>query len=178
MLTSTIGSASAALDELRDIIALTEGLKVSRTKPPRSKHPFPTSEDLELSLRPHLETRGFLHHQRLEHPRKPTLGFEYDFWRPNDGVAMEIMGYRADDEIYKDLMKFHVHAATTIGIVWVPRYKWVSGKKTDTNYSAATKAVAFADTYMNVNALALVPYDWETCTTPNTWKLRHIEASA
>ena len=67
-------------------------------------------------------------------------------------------------------MKFHVHAATTIGIVWVPRYKWVSGKKTDTNYRAATKAVAFADTYMNVNALALVPYDWETCTqTPGNY---------
>ena len=141
MLTSTIGSASAALDELRDIIALTEGLKVSRTKPPRSKHPFPTSEDLELSLRPHLETRGFLHHQRLEHPRKPTLGFEYDFWRPNDGVAMEIMGYRADDEIYRSheipctCCHHHRHC------LGAPLY---GPGKTDTNYSAATKAVAFA----------------------------------
>ena len=88
---------------------------------------------------------------------------------------MEIMGYRADDEIYKDLLKFHVHAATTIGVVWVPQYKWISGRKTETNFKATVKAVSFADTYMNVNALFVIPYDWETLAGQKSWKLRHVK---
>jgi hypothetical protein len=167
---------SAIHEELRKIIEVTEGLCVSRRKPPGSSKPLPTSEDLEIALVPLLSERGFLHHKKFQHPRDDSLGFEYDFWHPIDGIAMEIMGYRADDEVYKDLLKFHVHAETAVGVLWVSRYKWISNKQTDTNLKAARKAVAFADTYMNVNFLELLPYDWEETDEPGSWILRHVEA--
>jgi hypothetical protein len=94
------------LDELRELVQATEGLLVRRRKPARSSKPFPTSEDLEVALIPTLDQ----HHEKLRHPREAALGFEYDFWRPADGVAMEVMGCRADDEVYKDLLKFYVHS--------------------------------------------------------------------
>ena len=169
---------SSILHELEALVGMTEGLQVRRRTPPRSGKPLPTSEDLEVALIPTLTAKGFLHHERLQHPRDASLGFEYDFWRPVDGVAMEIMGYRADDEVYKDLLKFHVHAATSVGVLWVPRYKWVSNRQTDTNYKATTKAVAFADTYMNVNSLVILPYDWEATNEPEVWLLRHVGSSS
>ena len=174
MLSPGTNAISSVLSELSRLIAATDGMHVRRRKPARSSKPFPTSEDLEVALVPVLGEQGFLHHERLEHPRDPGLGFEYDFWRPLDGVAMEIMGYRADDEVYKDLLKFHVHAATSVGVLWVPRYKWISDRRTDTNFKAATKAVAFADTYMNVNSLVLLPYDWQESAEEGTWLLHHV----
>lgn len=86
---------------------------------------------------------------------------------------MEIMGYRADDEVYKNILKFHVHTGTSVGVLWVPRYKWISDKKTETNFKAAKKAVAFADTYMNVKTLELLPYDWGKADDPERWRLHH-----
>ena len=118
---------------IEQIIRETEGLEVKRRKPPRSGTPFPTSEDLEVALVPLLEEKGFHHHEILKHPTEESLGFEYDFWHPGDGVAIEIMGYRADDEVYKDILKFHVHRETSVGVLWVPRYKWISGKRSSTN---------------------------------------------
>jgi len=162
------------LDELRELVQATEGLVVRRRKPARSSKPFPTSEDLEVALIPTLGPCGFQHHEKLRHPREAALGFEYDFWRPADGVAMEVMGYRADDEVYKDLLKFHVHERTTVGVLWVPRYKWISGKRTDTNFRAAVKAVTFADTFMNVNALVILPYDWQESDQEDCWVLHHV----
>ena len=175
MISPGTNALSAILEELRHLIAATEGLPVRRRRPARSSKPLPTSEDLEVALIPLLSEHSFLHHERLKHPRDPSLGFEYDFWRPTDGVAMEIMGYRADDEVYKDLLKFHVHAETSVGVLWVPRYKWISNQRTDTNFKAATKAVTFADTYMNVNSLVLLPYDWKESSEPDTWLLHHID---
>ena len=137
-----------------------DGLVVERTGSARSKTPFPKSTDLELALKPVLEASGFIHHHDLRHPRTEDR-FEYDFWRAVDGVAVEVMGYRADDEIYKDLLKFHVHQGTRVGVVWVPRWKWISEKRTETNYKAAMKALAFADSYMAVDALVAVVYDWQ-----------------
>ncbi|MBT6453281.1 MAG: hypothetical protein HOK60_09825 [Planctomycetes bacterium] len=148
---------------------------VTRRNPPRSSKPFPSSEDLETALIPQLTERGFFHHEKVQHPSDDSLSFEYDFWNPTGGIAMEIMGYRADDEVYKDLLKFHVHAKTSVGVFWVPRYKWISNKKTDTNFKAAKKAVAFADAYMNVNFLEILPYDWEATHDPGSWILRHVE---
>lgn len=84
---------------------------------------------------------------------------------------MEIMGYRADDEVYKDILKFHVHQYTRVGVVWVPRWKWISGRRTETNYRAAMKALAFADSYMRVEALVELAYDWEPLPGAEEWSL-------
>jgi hypothetical protein len=84
---------------------------------------------------------------------------------------MEILGYRADDEIYKDILKFHVHAETRVGIAWVPRWKWVSGARLPTNHAAAKKALAFAESYMRVEAMALIAYDWREGARPGSWLL-------
>ena len=149
---------------LQDLLQLCAGLKVTRLSAARSKTPYPNSTDLEAALIPLLEEHGFQHHVRLEHPRTGE-GFEYDFWRPDDQVAMEIMGYRADDEVYKDILKFHVHDLTRAGVVWVPRWKWIGGRRTETNYRATMKALAFADTFMNIDALVAVTYDWEDSWT-------------
>lgn len=159
-------------EDLRGLVAASDGLVVGRSGAARSATPFPKSVDLELALLPLLGERGFLHHVRLGHPRIGQ-GFEYDFWRPRDGVAIEIMGYRADDEIYKDLLKFHVHPDTRVGVVLVPRWKWVSGQRQDRNYTETLKALAFADSYMDVDALVVLPYDWRE-EADGSWHLVHV----
>lgn len=83
----------------------------------------------------------------MEHPRTGQ-SFEFDFFNASLGVAVEIMGYRADDESWKDVLKFHVHAATRVGVVWVPRWKWISGTRSDANHHAAIKALAFAEDHL------------------------------
>lgn len=159
--------------ELRAFRETTAGLPVSRSGAARSSTPFPKSHDLERSLVPRLAERDFDHHVRLPHPRT-GLGFEYDFWRRRDGVAIEVMGYRADDEVYKDLLKFHVHAETRVGIVLVPRWKWVSGRRQDRNYTETMKALAFADSFMAVDALVAVTYDW-TAHDAGGWRLVFVD---
>lgn len=145
--------------QLRSIIRLTEQLPVTRRNPSRSSTPQPTSTDLEQALLPVMLEQGFAHHTRVRHPRLQQ-DFEYDFFHTDLGLAIEIMGYRADDEVYKDLLKFHVDNATHVGVLWVPTGKWVSGKVSNTNLAAALKALAFADSYLSTVALAAVPYDW------------------
>lgn len=149
----------ALADSMDGLVASCDGLVVARTGEARSATPFPKSTDLEMALKPLLESAGFVHHHDLHHPRTGDR-FEYDFWRAADGVAMEVMGYRADDEIYKDILKFHVHDGTQVGVVWVPRWKWISGRRTETNHRATMKVLAFADSYMSVTALVAVTYDW------------------
>lgn len=146
--------------QLSALVAAAAGTPVARLGSARSTNPFPKSTDLERALLPLCVAAGFLHHHDLKHPRTQER-FEYDFWHPQLGVAIEVMGYRADDEIYKDIVKFHVHDDTRFGVVWVPKWKWISGVRTETNHRAALKALAFADSYMNVQALVLVTYDWE-----------------
>jgi len=157
---------------LTTLVGSVDGLLVRREGKARSSTPFPKSTDLELALKPVFEAAGFLHHHDLNHPRTGDR-FEYDFWRPDDGVALEVMGYRADDEIYKDILKFHVHDGTQVGVVWVPRWKWISGKRTETNYRATMKALAFADSFMSVSALVAITYDW-TEAENGLWKLEVV----
>jgi len=164
--------APATRDGLRDIIARSSAVSVMRSERARSAQPLPNSTDLEQALAPLLSGYGFSHHVRLAHPRTGE-GFEYDFWRPGDRVAMEIMGYRADDEIYKDILKFHVHAETRVGVVWVPRWKWISGQRTETNFRATMKALAFAESYLDVEALVALVYDWVPMAEPGRWLLTH-----
>ncbi|MCB9745730.1 MAG: hypothetical protein H6741_12930 [Alphaproteobacteria bacterium] len=161
--------------ELMEFLAATEGLLVQRSGRARSGTPFPKSTDLELALLPQLQGMGFEHHVRLQHPRTGE-GFEYDFWRPADGLAIEVMGYRADDEVYKDILKFHVHQGTRVGIVLVPRWKWISGRRTETNHRATLKALAFADSYMDVDALVAISYDWEELG--EGWRLIYLGLEA
>lgn len=161
---------SQAAAELRLLLFGHSRLEVLRRAPARSSVPHPQSTDLEMTLKPGLEAAGFEHHVRLTHPRIDT-GFEYDFWRPIDGTAVEVMGYRADDEIYKDILKFHVHEGTRVGVVLVPRYKWISSRRTDTNYAATIKALAFADQFMDIDALVAVAYDWEADSSSTGWDL-------
>jgi len=168
------GTLSPAVrSSLVALVSEAEGLVVARSGSARSKTPFPKSTDLELALKPTLHASGFRHHHALRHP-KTGARFEYDFWRPEDGVAVEVMGYRADDEVYKDILKFHVHGGTRVGVVWVPRWKWISGKRTETNYKAAMKALAFADSFMAVDALVAVVYDWVE-TGDARWRLVVVE---
>lgn len=89
---------------------------------------------------------------------------------------MEIMGYRADDEVYKDILKFHIHEQTRVGIFWVPRWKWIKDRKNSTNYRAALKAAAFAEDYINVEGLVVLAYDWEhqKGDPEDVWRLVHI----
>lgn len=68
----------------------------------------------------------------------------------------------------------HVHDATRVGVVWVPRWKWISGKSTETNYRAVLKALAFADSFMRVEALVALPYDW-TPGVNGRWTLQHVD---
>jgi len=86
-------------------------------------------------------------------------------------MPSRVMGYRADDEIYKDILRFHVHTETRVGVVWVPRYKWISSKRTDTNYAATLKALAFADSFMGVDALIAMAYDREAGSAEAVWRL-------
>ena len=158
---------------LEALVSTTAGLHVTRAGTARSSTPFPKSTDLELALKPRFEAAGFLHHHELRHPRTGER-FEYDFWRPDDGLAMEVMGYRADDEVYKDILKFHVHEGTHVGVVWVPRWKWISGRRTETNYKATMKALAFADSFMSVTALVAIAYDWAEADD-GSWRLVVVE---
>jgi len=158
---------------LLDLVTIAAGMQVARDGSARSSTPFPKSTDLELALKPGFEAAGFLHHHDLRHPRTGDR-FEYDFWRPGDGVAMEVMGYRADDEVYKDILKFHVHEDTHVGIVWVPRWKWISAARTETNYKATMKALAFANSFMAVKALVAVTYDWQEAEG-GRWRLVIVE---
>ncbi len=170
----TFGHLPDAVEQdLQRLLNTSEGLVVERSEKARSSKPFPKSTDLELALKPPLTDVGFLHHHDLRHP-KTNDRFEYDFWRADDGVAIEVMGYRADDEIYKDLLKFHVHQGTKVGVVWVPRWKWISNRRTETNFTATMKALAFADSFMNIDDLVAVVYDWEN-TVGKGWKLRIVE---
>jgi hypothetical protein len=153
---------------LAGLLVALDGLAVGRSGDARSTTPFPKSTDLEEAIKPVFVAQGFLHHHLLEHPRTGDR-FEYDFWRPADGIAVEVMGYRADDEIYKDILKFHVHTGTRLGVVLVPRWKWISGRRTETNHKAALKALAFADAYMAVQALVAITYDWQE--HGHGWKL-------
>lgn len=156
---------SMLIDEFREVMAAQCSTPVLRAAPARSSVPHPQMHGPRAALRSSLVGRGFQHHVRLAHPRSGE-GFEYDFWRPEDGVAIEVMGCRADDEIYKDILKFHVHERTRVGVVLVPRYKWISSRRTDTNFSAALKALAFADTFMDVEALVAISCDWEHLQYP------------
>jgi len=166
-----LGSAEQAhISGLVDAIA---GCLVQRRSSARSSTPFPKSTDLEDAVKPIFVGAGFRHHHRLVHPKTGDR-FEYDFWRPEDGIAVEVMGYRADDEVYKDILKFHVHDGTRIGVVLVPRWKWISGRRTETNYKATMKALAFADSFMAVSALVAVVYDWND-VGEGTWRLEIVE---
>ena len=157
--------------ELAGILEEASDLHVVRRGDARSANPQPMSIDLEHALRPLLGRHGFEHHQSFTHP-KADFGFEFDFWRDGDGVALEIMGYRADDEVYKNLLKFHVHPSTRIGVVFVPRWKWISGKKHDRNYKETQKALSFADSYMALDSLVSVAYFWAPTDGYGEWKLR------
>ena len=165
----------ATTSAIEDIVAASSKMSVERHGRARSSRPLPNSTDLERALIPLLSERGFVHHVRLTHPRTGD-GFEYDFWRAEDQVAMEIMGYRADDEVYKNILKFHVHAQTKVGVVWVPRWKWISGQRTETNFRAAMKALAFAQDYTEVEALVALVYDWIAGPEEGRWLLEHCEA--
>ena len=156
--------------ELSQLCEQTDGLPVNRAASARSSTPFPGSTDLEGALKPLLASLGYEHHVQFQHAQS-GLGFEYDFYRQRDGVAMEVMGYRADDEVYKDIVKFHVHQDTRFGVLWVPRWKWIGGRRGGANYRTAVRALAFAADSMAVDALVLLPYDWEQ--DGQHWRLRH-----
>lgn len=79
------------VDGLAEIAAASDGMLVRRQRAARSSTPFPSSNDLESALIGMLAERGFVHHPRVIHPSS-VLGFEYDFWRERDQVAMEVMG--------------------------------------------------------------------------------------
>ena len=49
-----------------------------------------------------------------------------------------------------------------------------SGKRTETNYKATMKALAFADSFMEVEALVAVTYDWDEAGAG--WKLVLVTA--
>lgn len=148
-----------------------EGLRVRRRNRARSKTPFPGSEDLERAIVGRLEGEGFSHHQNLYHPRTGSR-FEYDFYREIDSVALEVMGYRADDEVYKDLLKFHVHEGTRFAWLMFPRWKWISNKRTEVNFRAAIKALEFAEDFIDVEGSAASAYDWEPVPGEPAWLLR------
>ena len=154
--------------EIDNLVTGIIGTPVYRKDAARSNNPFPASTDLEVAIKPWMICNGFEHHPRLKHPTTQK-GFEYDFFNVNLFMAVEVMGYRADDEIYKDILKFHVHKETRFGIVLVPRWKWLGDKKTSTNYDAAIKALSFANTFMDVDALVSIAYDW--CPESSGWRL-------
>jgi hypothetical protein len=174
-----IDKVSDGYDIISKIIAFTEGISVKRRKVAKSENAFPSSEDLEVVLIPILSEFDFRHHLKLKHPEAQE-GFEYDFFHEGMGIAMEVMGYRADDEVYKDILKFHVHKPTRIGVLWVPRWKWIGSKKGDINYSATLKAVHFVKDHINVDGLVVLPYDWEhkDGDPDDVWRLLHIPTAS
>ena len=84
--------------DLQGLVSATAGLTVVRSGVARSSKPLPKSLDLEASLVGPLGQLGFGHQLSFSHPRI-GVGFAFDFWRARDGVALEVMGYRADDEV-------------------------------------------------------------------------------
>jgi hypothetical protein len=159
---------------LQKVVDVTQGLRVGRRHSARSRVVFPSSNDLESVLVDPLEGLGFQHHRPITHPRTQE-GYEYDFFEPSLGLAVEIMGYRADDEIYKDILKFHVDARTKVGAVLVPRWKWIGEDRTETNLKATLKALEFANSYMNVGALVALVYDWSPASHQK-WGFTYVEA--
>lgn len=158
---------------LKQLLLSFEGMKVERMSKARSSTPYPRSLDLETALIPHLIHRGYQHHASFIHPQTQK-GYEFDFWNDDKSIAVEILGYRADDEIYKDILKFHVHPSTKVALLLIPRWKWISGKKDSRNYQETQKALHFADSYMNVQSFVALYYDWEPLIKSNTWNLRFI----
>ena len=75
-------------------------MEIQRRRSARSSLPHPQSTDPELAIKARLENEGFQHHVPLKHPRTSD-GFDYDYWRPTDRVAIGVMAYRADDEVYR-----------------------------------------------------------------------------
>lgn len=63
-----------------------------------------------------------------------------------------------------------------VGVVLVPRYKWISSKRADTNHAATLKALAFADRYMAVEALVMFAYDWVAGSEDGLWRLTFPDA--
>lgn len=153
--------ANDAAAEINSLIKGIAKTAVRRKDAARSKNPFPASTDLERAIKPWMTSNGFVHHAKFTHP-VTERGFEYDFFKPKLKIAVEVMGYRADDEVYKNILKFHVHSETRVGVVLVPRWKWLGTRKTSTNYDAALKALSFANTFMNVDALIAIAYDWNS----------------
>ena len=153
------------------LVAASNGMTVGRRLSGRSSTPFPSSNDLEGALVPAMTQQGFAHHVDVEHPDTRDR-YEFDFFSAAQGIAIEIMGYRADDEIYKDLLKFHVHAPTRVGVVWVPRWKWISGVRSDANHRAAIKALAFAERHLALDALVAITYDWSE-DDRGSWRLAY-----
>ena len=157
---------------LQSLLETTGGMQVTRSGRARSSTPRPKSLDLEAALVGPLTALGFRHQEPVHHPRIDT-GYKYDFWRAAGGIAIEVMGYRADDEIYKNLLKFHVHPGTHVGVVLVPRWKWISGRRQDRNFTETMKALAFADSYMAVGALVAITYDWRS-GGDDSWRLAFV----
>ena len=157
---------------LESIVEQSRGLRVARRLSSRSTTPFPSSNDLEHALVPIFVAAGYQHHFDVEHATTPDR-YEFDFFHAAMGVAVEVMGYRADDEIYKVLLKLHVHPATRVGVVWVPRWKWISGARSDANHRATIKALAFAEHHLAVDALVAITYDWEPDAS-GTWRLAYV----
>ena len=158
---------------LKQVLSSFEGIEVERKTKARSNNPYPRSIDLETALIPHLIRRGYEHHASFIHPLTQT-GYEFDFWNDDKSIAVEILGYRADDEIYKDILKFHVHPSTNIALLLIPRWKWISGKRNSRNYQETQKALQFADSYMSVKSFVALYYDWEQNKKSNTWTLKFI----
>ncbi len=162
-------TSRAVLESVRDF---SRGLTVPRKLASRSNTPHPSSNDLERSLQPLFERAGFVHH--LDVTRNEIFGrYEIDFFHSELGIAIEVMGYRADDEVFKDLLKFHVHPATRVGVLWAPRWKWISGVRSDANHHAIRKALAFANGGLNVEALVAVTYDF--VSTESGWCLSYVD---
>jgi len=157
-----------AASEIDNLVHGIADITVFRRDAARSSNPFPASTDLEGAIKPWMQCNGYAHHPRFVHP-VTGKGFEYDFFNAKIQAAVEVMGYRADDEVYKDILKFHVHKETRIGVVLVPRWKWLGLRKTSTNFDATIKALSFANTFMDVAALISIAYDWNS--DGNGWRL-------
>ena len=79
-------------DSIERIVRAAEGMAVARSGPARSGKPLPTSRDLEKALLSLLTEAGFQYQVELLHPRTGQ-GFAYNYWRPDDGMALEVMGF-------------------------------------------------------------------------------------
>ena len=155
---------------LKMLLSSIDGILVERGVRARSSKPLPRSVDLDVALVPHCESMGYQHQVSFIHP-KTKKGYIFDFWNYKKKIAIEILGYRADDEVYKDILKFHVHRSTKVSLMLIPRWKWISGKKSSINYLETQKALHFAASFMNIDSMVAVYYSWVEHTKENTWKL-------